>query len=42
MEIDVYNDATNEYDQTVSIDGTVISSLSTGKEFKAYRQRYFN
>ncbi|KAM0239569.1 hypothetical protein ACHAP5_008215 [Fusarium lateritium] len=25
----VYNDATNEYDQTVSIDGTVVSSLST-------------
>ncbi|KAM0197358.1 hypothetical protein ACHAPI_005224 [Fusarium lateritium] len=25
----VYNDSTNEYDQTVSIDGTVVSSLST-------------
>jgi hypothetical protein len=28
---DVYNDATQQYDQSVAIDGTVVSTLSTGK-----------
>jgi hypothetical protein len=29
--VDKYNDSTKKYDQTVSIDGKVVSRLSTGK-----------
>lgn len=31
MMLDVYNDATSKYDQTVTVGGSVISSLSTCK-----------
>jgi hypothetical protein len=31
MLADKYNDSTKKYDQTVSLDGTVVSRLSSGK-----------
>ena len=30
--IDKYNDSTKKYDQTVSLDGKVVSRISTGKQ----------
>lgn len=31
MLVDKYNDSTKKYDQTVSLDGKVVSRLSSGK-----------
>jgi len=38
MLADKYNDSTKKYDQTVSLDGKVVSRLSTGRySYTAYR-----
>lgn len=34
---DKYNDSTRKYDQTVSLNGQIVSRLSTGKSLTAYQ-----